>query len=53
MRSTHSFDYVGFLWSPDAEQPSLPDSPYSPLDDEEAQQREFVEEIYRDLGVGD
>lgn len=54
MRSTLFFEAVGPSWSSDADQPLLPDSPITNvLDDDDAQQREFVEEIYRDLGVGD
>jgi len=54
MRSIYSLDAVGSPWSPEADQPLLPDSPITlALEDDDTQQRDFVEEMYRDLGVGD
>jgi hypothetical protein len=54
MRSTHFFEAVGSCWSYDSDQPLLPDSPLGPVpDDDDAEQRAFVEEMYCDLGVGD
>lgn len=54
MRSTLFLDAVDSPWNPGADQPRVPDSPFNTaLEDDDTQQREFLEEMYCDLGVGD